>query len=145
MAFCAQSSSGGGAQLGYSSSGATAARPLSYVLGSFGPLLDHASLVRLRVDVPSTVAALAAAAADEGGDDEETAAQVAQAAVCAVGQLNEVIRGIEDKAEDAKVAAVLEVMQDKTLQLLCSKVCLLVCAPARQHSASLLCAHAVGA
>lgn len=138
MAFWAQGSSGGGAQCG--SSRATTARPLSYVLGTCGPLIDHSSLVRLRVDVPSTVAALAAAAADEGGDDEEAAAQVAEDAVCAVGQLHQVIRIIEGKAEDARIAAVLEVVQDKTLQLLCSKVSLYAC-HRLLHCVALLCAH----
>lgn len=92
------------------------------MLASSGPLVDHASWVRLRVDVLSAVTALAGAAADEGAHDEEAAAQVAQDAVCAVGQLHQVIKGIEGEAEDAMDAAVLEVMQDKTLQLLCSQI-----------------------
>lgn len=121
MAFWAQGSAVSKPSASRPSAGP--ARPLSYVLGTgSGSLLEYATLVRLRVDVPTAAAALVAAAEDV--DDETAAAEVQQNAVCAIGQLHEVIRGIEQKAEDARVSAVLEVMQDRTLQLLCSKVCL---------------------
>lgn len=92
------------------------ARPLTYVLSTgLKSLTEYASLVRLRVDVPT------AAAAEDPADDEEAACRQAEDAVCALGQLHQVIRGIEQQAEDARVAAVLELLQDRTLQLLCSK------------------------
>jgi hypothetical protein len=84
-------------------------------------LAEYSNLVRLRVDVPSAGAALAAAAEDH--DDEVAVAQLAEDAACALGQLHQVIRGIEESSDEARVAAVVELMQDKSLQLLCSKVC----------------------
>jgi hypothetical protein len=77
--------------------------------------------VRLRVDVPAVAAALTAAAED--AVDEETAARHAEDAACAIGRLHHIIKGIEQYADDAKLTSVLELMQDKQLQLLCSKVC----------------------
>lgn len=97
------------------------ARPLSYVLGTgSASLTEYSTLVRLRVDVPSAAAALAAAAEDV--DDDLTAAELAEDAACALGQLHQVIRGIEHSSDEARAAAVLELMQDKSLQVLCSKV-----------------------
>lgn len=103
------------------------ARPLTYLLStgpqSFADLPNL--LVRLRVDVPTAAAALEAALCEAGccdDEDEESAAQRAQDAACAIGQLHQVIRGIEQAAEDARVSSVLELLPDRTLQLLCSKV-----------------------
>lgn len=114
MAFWAQASAGQGSNSG-------PARPLTYILSAgTNSLTDFTTLVRLRVDVASAAASLAAAAQD--AEDEETAAQQAEDAACAVGQLHQVVVGIEQVSDEARSCSLLELMGDKTLQLLCSKV-----------------------
>lgn len=117
MAFWAQASA---APPSRPSSGPAPA--LTYLLSpGNNSLVAFTNLVRLRVDVPAVAAALAAAAED--AVDEETAARHAEYAACAIGRLHHIIRGIEQYADDVKLTSVLELMQDKQLQLLCSKVC----------------------
>jgi len=117
MAFWAQASAAQGSRPNQSGP----ARPLTYILSAgANSLTDFTTLVRLRVDVASAAASLAAAAQD--AEDEETAAQQAEDAACAVGQLHQVVVGIEQASDEARSSSLLELMGDKTLQLLCSKV-----------------------
>jgi hypothetical protein len=105
------------------------AKPLTFLVstGSNSLTQQSASLVRLRIDVP----AAAAASTGDMDDDEETACMQEEAAVRAIGKLHQVIRGIEQQADDARVASVLELLQDRSLHLLCSKVGL--CSTQHQH------------
>jgi hypothetical protein len=107
---------------------AAPAQPRTFIVhpgsGPAGPLTSSSSLVRLRVDL----AADAGAAAAEGNPDDDEDAHEAvvrervQAAAAAVGRLHRTILNIEERSEEACTLAVLEVLQDHTLQVLCSKV-----------------------
>lgn len=97
---------------------------MTYLL-STGPasLTDStAALVRLRIDVPSAAGLFATAHAADDDEDDEEAAQQTDNLACAIGQLHQAARGIEQSSDLAKTSALLEVLQDQTLQLLCNKV-----------------------
>lgn len=107
---------------GSQSQHSTGPAPLLTCVLQVGPqsLLDYANLVRLRVDVLEANAVLAQVASDQS--DDLAAAEQAERAACAIGQLHQVIGAVEQASSEVRVSSVMEILQNTTLNVLCSKV-----------------------
>lgn len=86
------------------------ARPVTLVLHAAA---DFSSLVRMRVKLP---------AYDAMPDDEEDEAAQQAAAAARGTRLQQAILGVEASSSEAHAAAITEVLDTATLQLLCQKV-----------------------